>query len=265
MKKICYHIPGMDCPSEERIIRMRLDGVRGLEALDFDLEGRKLDVFHSGEVEEITPLIESLNMGGSVSLVTEVDELPNEAVDHSRERKMLWAVLIINAVFFVGEMIAGWLSGSMGLVADSLDMLADALVYGLSLWAVGALLVRKKRVAAVSGYLQLALAAMGLMEVIRRVTGVEIFPDFRTMIVVSVLALAANSISLYLLQKSKSKGQHVKASMICTSNDVIINAGIILSGGLVYWTGSAIPDLVTGTIVFGLVVWGAVRIIKLSR
>jgi Co/Zn/Cd efflux system component len=265
MKKICYHIPGMDCPSEERIIRMKLDGVEGLEELDFDLEGRNLNVFHRGDARQITPLIESLNMGGK--LITEEEHVGeiSQPADHGLERKMLWAVLIINAVFFVGEMIAGLLSGSMGLVADSLDMLADALVYGLSLWAVGALVVRKKRVAAVSGYLQLALATMGLLEVIRRFTGAEIFPDFRAMIIVSVLALAANATSLYLLQKSRSKGQHVKASMICTSNDVIINAGIIVSGGLVYWTESAIPDLVTGSFVFGLVVWGAIRILKLSK
>jgi len=265
MKKLCYKIPGMDCPSEERIIRMKMDGVDGIKHLEFDLDGRQLEVIHEGNAEEITPLIESLKMGGKLKSVSDVDVDSFEIEDHSRERKMLWAVLIINAAFFVGEMIAGLLSGSMGLLADSLDMLADALVYGLSLWAVGALVVRKKRVAAVSGYLQLALATIGLIEVIRRVTGAEIFPDFRAMIVVSIFALAANATSLYLLQKSKSKGEHVKASMICTSNDVIINTGIIISAGLVYWTESAIPDLVTGSIVFCLVVWGAVRIIKLSK
>lgn len=265
MKKLCYHIPGMDCPSEERIIRMKLEGVDGMEGLEFDLEDRKLDVFHRGEAGDITPLIESLNMGGKLVTEEEHDAETLQLTDHSRERKMLWTVLVINAAFFVGEMVAGWIAGSMGLVADSLDMLADALVYGLSLWAVGTLVVRKKRVAAISGYLQLALAMMGFMEIIRRFIGADIFPDFRTMIVVSVFALAANATSLYLLQKSRSKGQHVKASMICTSNDVIINAGIIVSGGLVYWTGSAIPDLVTGSIVFALVVWGAVRILKLSK
>ncbi|MFO8000803.1 MAG: cation transporter [Marinilabilia sp.] len=265
MKKLQYHIPGMDCPAEERIIRMKLEGVRGLKKLEFDLEERNLEVLHEGDAGDITPLIGSLNMGGR--LLSESDHSGKVAheLTNVRERKMLWAVLIINAVFFVGEMIAGWLSGSMGLVADSLDMLADAFVYGLSLWAVGAALVRKKRVAAVSGYLQLVLATMGLMEVVRRFLGTEIFPEFRTMIIVSVLALIANSTSLYLLQKSRSKGAHVQASMICTSNDVIINTGIILSAGLVYFTESAIPDLITGTIVFGLVLWGAVRIIKLSR
>uniref|UniRef100_UPI0025C49FED cation transporter n=1 Tax=Marinilabilia sp. TaxID=2021252 RepID=UPI0025C49FED len=182
MKKLCYHIPGMDCPSEERIIRMKLEGVDGMEGLEFDLEDRKLDVFHRGEAGDITPLIESLNMGGKLVTEEEHDAETLQLTDHSRERKMLWTVLVINAAFFVGEMVAGWIAGSMGLVADSLDMLADALVYGLSLWAVGTLVVRKKRVAAISGYLQLALAMMGFMEIIRRFIGADIFPDLRTMI-----------------------------------------------------------------------------------
>lgn len=265
MKKLNYHIPGMDCPSEEQIIRMRLDEVEGVKHLDFDLDGRNLGIVYKGRQEEITPLIEGLKMGGRFVSEEEHDGREIQHTDFSKERKVLWAVLIINAGFFVGELIAGWLSGSMGLVADSLDMLADALVYGLSLWAVGTVVSRKKRVAAISGYLQLALATLGLIEVIRRVIGPEIFPDFRTIIIVSIFALIANAVSLYLLQKSKSKGEHVKASMICTSNDVIINAGIIVSGGLVYWTESAIPDLISGSIVFLLVVWGAIRIIKLSK
>jgi Co/Zn/Cd efflux system component len=61
-------------------------------------------------------------------------------------------------------------------------------------------------------------------------------PDFRVMIGISVLALIANSVCLYLLQKSKSKEAHMKASMIFTSNDVIINAGIIIAGILVLLT-----------------------------
>ena len=265
MKKLCYHIPGMDCPAEEQMIRMKLSEVEGLEGLVFDLKDRKLEVFHRGEANEITSLIKTLNMGGRLVSEEDIEKASALGSNVALERKMLWAVLYINAAFFVGEIIAGWLSGSMGLVADSLDMLADALVYGLSLWAVGSMARRKKRVAALSGYLQLILSVMGLVEVIRRFTGADIFPDFRAMIIVSFLALIANATSLYLLQKSKSKGEHVKASMICTSNDVIINAGIIVSGGLVYWTQSPIPDLVTGSLVFCLVVWGALRIIKLSR
>jgi Co/Zn/Cd efflux system component len=153
----------------------------------------------------------------------------------------------------------------MGLVADSLDMLADALVYGLSLWAVGSTVIRKKKVARLSGYFQLALALLGLSEVIRRFISFEEVPDFQTMIIVSILALVANSVCLYLLQKSKSKEAHMKATMIFTSNDIIINTGVILAGILVLLTQSKYPDLIIGSIVFLIVVRGALRILKLGK
>ena len=86
------------------------------------------------------------------------------------------------------------------------------------------------------------------------------------MIVVSIFALIANGICLYLLQKSKSKQEvHMKASMIFTSNDVIINIGVILAALLVHWLNSNKPDLVIGSIVFILVVQGAIRILKLGK
>jgi len=153
----------------------------------------------------------------------------------------------------------------MGLVADSLDMLADALVYGLSLWAVGSTVSRKNMVAKLSGYFQLILALLGLFEVIRRFISFEEVPDFQTMIIVSVLALIANSVCLYLLQKSKSQEAHMKATMIFTSNDIIINAGVIFAGVLVLLFQSKYPDLIMGTIVFIIVVRGAFRILQLGK
>ena len=134
-----------------------------------------------------------------------------------------------------------------------------------SLWAVGSTALRKKRVAKLSGYFQLSLALLGLIEVIRRFVGFEAMPDFRTMIIVSILALIANSICLYLLQKSKSQEAHMKASMIFTSNDVIINSGVILAGVLVLLTNSKYPDLIVGAMVFLVVVRGAFRILKLAK
>jgi len=163
-------------------------------------------------------------------------------------------------------MSTGLISKSMGLVADSLDMLADSFVYGMSLFAVGSALTRKKRIAKLAGYFQIMLAIIGFIEVLRRFLGVEKLPNFTTMITVSIFALIANGICLYLLQKSKSKEEaHMKASMIFTSNDVIINLGVIMAGILVYWLNSNKPDLIIGTIVFILVIQGAIRILKLGK
>lgn len=265
MFKSEYHISKMDCPSEENMIRMKLDGLQVIKKLDFDIENRNLTVFHSEEDKEILFRLESLNFGAKLTRSGSVDEKELVVENPDVQSKLLWSVLIINFGFFIIEMTTGLISKSMGLVADSLDMLADAFVYGLSLWAVGSTLTRKKKVARLSGYFQLTLALLGIFEVVRRFIGFEEMPDYRIMIGVSILALVANAVCLYLLQKSKSNEAHMKASMIFTSNDVMINAGVIIAGFLVLFTQSKYPDLIVGSIVFLIVIRGAIRILKLGK
>jgi Co/Zn/Cd efflux system component len=264
MNKTTFVITKMDCPSEENLIRMKLDGIQEIKNLDFDIPNRKLTVFHCGQSDQIEKSILELNLGEQKLTTEETDQ--TEFKENTSQKKLLWTVLAINFAFFVIEMATGLISKSMGLVADSLDMLADSFVYGISLFAVGGTLIRKKRIAKLAGYFQITLAVIGFIEVLRRFFGAEKLPDFTTMIIVSILALIANGICLYLLQKSKSKEEaHMKASMIFTSNDVIINLGVITAGLLVNWLNSSKPDLIIGTIVFVLVVQGAFRILKVSK
>ena len=254
----------MDCPSEENLIRMKLDSISSIANLDFDIPNRKLTVYHTGDLDLIERSVLELKLGGK-KISTELSD-QTEFNEKADQRKLLWSVLAINFVFFLIEMTTGLISRSMGLVADSLDMLADSFVYGISLFAVGGTLTRKKRIAKLAGYFQITLAIIGFVEVLRRFFGAEKLPDFSTMIIVSIFALVANGICLYILQKSKSKEEaHMKASMIFTSNDVIINFGVIVAGVLVNWLNSSKPDLIIGTIVFILVIQGAFRILKLSK
>lgn len=264
MQKSIFEIKKMDCPSEENLIRMKLEGISAIANLDFDIPNRQLTVFHNGQMEKIESSLVDLNLGGSKVSTVETDQ--TEFAENDNQKKLLWAVLAINFTFFILEMTTGIISKSMGLVADSLDMLADSFVYGISLLAVGKTVIRKKKIATLAGYFQIVLAVIGFIEVLRRFFGHEQLPDFTTMIIVSVFALIANSVCLYILQKSKSREDaHMKASMIFTSNDVIINLGVIFAGILVNYFGSGKPDLIIGTIVFVLVIQGAIRILKLGK
>ncbi|NBG65716.1 cation diffusion facilitator family transporter [Acidiluteibacter ferrifornacis] len=265
MKKSTFNITQMVCPSEEQMIRMKLESLEGIKQLNFDIPNRTLAVIHSIESSEILDSLEDLKLG--TTLTSEGENVNYEVVNNSdhNERKMLWVVLIINFAFFIIELLYGWLSNSMGLIADSLDMLADSLVYAMSLMAVGRTLIRKKKVAKWSGYFQILLAIIGLAELFRRVFVSSVTPEFKEMIGISILALIANSVCLYLIQKSKSKEAHMQASAIFTSNDIIINTGVIVAGVLVYFTQSKYPDLVIGLIIFAIVVKGAFRILKLSK
>lgn len=264
MKKSTFKITKMDCPSEENMIRLKLSEFTDVRHLDFDIDNRILQVYHDDNLDSIDDALKELNLGSTLSdSVISTDYNFDEESDQS---KLLWTVLLINLAFFFIEMTTGLVSKSMGLVADSLDMLADAFVYGISLFAVGGSISRKKSIAKTAGWFQIILAIVGFAEVIRRFISGEVLPDFSIMIVVSILALFANGFCLYLLHKSKSKKEaHMQASLIFTSNDVIINLGVIVAGVLVYVTSSRFPDLIVGSFVFVMVLQGATRILKLGR
>lgn len=255
----------MDCPSEEQMIRMKLADLTNICGLDFDIPNRQLIVFHTDNYDQIFQRLSNLQF--DTSLLDSVSAVNYEATTDNidLERKLLWQVLAINFFFFAIELTTGFISNSIGLVADSLDMLADSIVYGLTLFAVGRTMNRKKSIAKFAGYFQLTLAIFGFIEVGRKFVGIETIPAFQTMIIISILALVGNVLCLYLLQKSKSKDAHMQASMIFTSNDVIVNLGVIGAGGLVYLTNSKYPDLIVGTIVFLIVGKGAFKILKLSK
>lgn len=255
----------MDCPSEEQMIRMKLADLTNINSLDFDIPNRQLTIFHTDNYDQIFQRLDNLKFDTSIIDSASAGDHQVSSNNTDRERKLLWQVLVINLFFFALELTTGFISNSMGLVADSLDMLADSIVYGLALFAVGGSMIRKKNIAKSAGYFQLTLAIFGFAEVIRRFVGLEKIPAFQTMIIISILALIGNGLCLYLLQKSKSNEAHMQASMIFTSNDVIVNLGVIVAGGLVYLTNSKYPDLIVGTIVFLIVGQGAFKILKLSK
>ena len=185
------------------------------------------------------------------------------------ETRTLVLLLGINAAMFVVEFAAGWVAQSAGLIADSLDMLADAGVYSVALLAVGSTTRRKTHAAAVSGVIQLALAAGLAFEIARRaVSGSE--PMSLLMILISALALVANAACVVLLRKHRHGEIHMRASWIFSTTDVQVNvgvmvAGLLVAGLLVMATGSAWPDLVIGAAVCALVVRGGVRILKQAK
>jgi len=256
-----FEVPGMDCPSEERLIRLALEPLPEVQGLAFDLDGRTLVVFHEGPVEEVLVRLVPLGFGARLSGSVEA-EAPTAAEPSGSEGRVLKQLLAINGVMFVLELGLGLLAQSTGLIADSLDMLADAMVYGLSLYAVGRAASAQKRAARASGWLQMLLALWALAEVSRRaVVGSE--PVEALMIGVAFVALVANLACVALLARHRHGGVHLKASWIFSTNDALANVGVIVAGFLVLATGSPIPDLVVGAAVGLLVLTGAVRILRL--
>ncbi len=264
MNRSVLFIKSMDCPAEEQMVRMVLSGDPSVERLDFDLENRRLIVLHSGGPEGIKAAVDSLNFGAEL-ITTEAYTGDVARESPTADKRLLWTVLLINFGVFAIEIIAGLLAHSMGLVADSLDELADALVYALSIYAIAGTAIVKRRIARASGALQLALALWGFIEVARRFIGDEPVPNFIVMVALSCVALIGNAASLYFLKKSSSQEVHIKATQIFTSNDVFVNIGVIVSAVLVAVLRSKIPDLIIGAVVFAIVLRGAVQIFRLSN
>lgn len=177
------------------------------------------------------------------------------------ERRVLVALLLINGVMFVAEFIVGWWAQSTALIADALDMLADAMVYGVGLYAVGRSLLVKAHAARISGVLQVLLGLLVLIDILRRfVVGSE--PVSILMMGMGLIAMIANITCLILISKHREGEVHMRASWIFSRNDVIANLGVILAGGLVAWTGSRLPDLVIGLLVALIVIRGGVLILQ---
>lgn len=263
-----FTVPKMDCPSEENLIRTAFASLDEAVTFEFDIPNRRASVYHPNMAETVEKIMASVGLGATLISLESVDrEAVQKAQEaamfaEAREAQVLRCLLAINAVMFVLELGVGIVAQSTGLIADSLDMFADAAVYGVSLYAVGKAATLKLKAAHFSGWLQLALALGVLLEVLRRaIYGSE--PVSTLMMGVGAVALVANIICLLLIFKSRNQGAHMKASWIFSANDVLANTGVITAGILVAVTGSQIPDLVIGIIIGLIVLSGARRILLL--
>ena len=181
------------------------------------------------------------------------------AQNESLGRHALLILLLLNGGMFVVEVVAGWQAESMGLVAEGIDMGADAAVYLLALLAIGASDRKKLRAARFAGRVQLMLAVLALLEVGRRAVSGSA-PEAPVMIGVSVVALVVNIACLAILRRYREGDVHLQAAWIFSATDVQANLGVLAAGALVAALGSAIPDLAIGLVVCWLVLRGALRI-----
>lgn len=266
MYKSTFYVEKMDCPCEVNLIRMTLNELTGIQHLEADLAQRRITILHTCQVNILIEKLQSLALGTRLESSEQAEEsLVAPTSSAHQEKKLLITVLMVNAIFFLIESVIGFLFQSMGLMADALDMLADALVYGMALIVVGKSILHKQRIAQFSGYIQITLAIIGIIEVLRRYMGAESYPSPIAMATMSFLALVGNAYCLWLLQRNNSQEAHMRASLIFSANDVLINIGIIFTALAVWLTGSPLPDLIIGTVVFVLVLRGAWRILQIAK
>jgi len=186
-----------------------------------------------------------------------------EIKDQSQKSVLYW-LLAINTSMFMVEITLGWYAESTALIADSMDMFADAVVYGIGLYVVGRTALAKANAALVSGYFQAILGFLILFDITRRlIQGSEPLSEF--MMLVGLVALIANVICLLLIHKHKDGEVHMRASWIFSANDVIANLGVIISGVLVWWLDNRWPDIIIGIVIAVVILRGSLLILIDAR
>ncbi|MDE1146778.1 MAG: cation transporter [Azospirillaceae bacterium] len=179
-------------------------------------------------------------------------------------RRALWVALVINAALFVGEVVAGLAAGSAALQADALDFLGDAANYAISL-AVAGMAVRWRTHAALAKGLSLSALALWVAGGTAWHAWAGTLPRAPVMGGVALAAMAANGIVALLLYRFRDGDANMRSVWICTRNDVIGNAAVLLAAAGVFGTGTAWPDILVAAVMAALGLSGGITIIRHAR
>lgn len=179
----------------------------------------------------------------------------------SAYRRVLWVALVINAAMFAVEAAAGLIAGSVSLQADALDFFGDAANYALSLSVLSLALVWRARAALVKGL------SMGLFGV--WVLGAAAFniaggatPHAVTMGVVGFVALIANVGVALLLYRFREGDANMRSVWLCSRNDAIGNAAVMVAALGVFGTGTLWPDIAVAAVMAGLALSASIETVR---
>lgn len=193
-----------------------------------------------------------------------IDDEPSLDASQESDRGILWKVLLINLGQCLAGIIGGTWASSTAVIGAGLDNLGDAAVYAVSLYAVGRSATIKKRAAQLSGCLLIGFACLLLVEVVRRFFGGE-SPLGPAMMAMAAANALLNIYCIRLLKQHRGQDINFKASAIFTNNDSIVNGAIVLSGALVMWMNSNLPDLILGIVVSGIAAKGGYEILSEAK
>ncbi|TAL45411.1 MAG: cation transporter [Methylovulum sp.] len=163
----------------------------------------------------------------------------------NRQSATLKIVLAINAVMFIIELTAGLVSGSVSLVADSLDMLGDALVYGFSIYVVARGARMKANAALLKGGIMAAFGLFVLGQAVYKIVFPQL-PVFETIGAIGLLALATNSLCFMLLWRHRADDINMSSVWLCSRNDIIANVSVLFAAAGVWLSHSGWPDILVG-------------------
>ncbi|HEU4344236.1 MAG TPA: cation transporter [Candidatus Binatia bacterium] len=180
-----------------------------------------------------------------------------------KHKNVLTIVLIINAVLFLVEAIAGVLAHSTALLGDSLDMFGDSLVYGFSLYVLWRTAEWKAMAAIVKGTI---MAAFGLgvlaQGIYKLMTGV--LPIAETMGIIGTLVLVGNGVCFLLLFRHRSDDLNMRSTWLCSRNDIVANLSVLVAAVGVKVFIASWPDILVGAVIAALFLRSAFTVLRES-
>ncbi len=179
----------------------------------------------------------------------------------ARQSATLRRVLAINAVMFVLEFASGLLAGSISLLADSLDMLGDATVYGFSLYAVARGTRQKALSALLKGGVMAAFGLVVLAQAVSKILSPQA-PAAEVIGGIGMLALLANGACLALLWRHRTEDINMSSVWLCSRNDIIANVSVLGAALMVWLLDAAWPDIAVGVAIAALFLRSAVFVMR---
>ena len=172
------------------------------------------------------------------------------------KRPLAWA-LGLTVFYMVAEVLGGFLTGSLALLADAAHMLTDAAGLGLALVAV-LFAERPATPQRTYGYLRFEVLSALLNAVVLLLLSIYILyeaykrysapPEVLSgpMLGIAVVGLIVNLISIRLLTAGSSESLNLKGAYFEVLGDLLGSLGVILAGVVIMTTGWTTVDPLIG-------------------
>ncbi len=201
-----------------------------------------------------------------------------ENCDHGgseRSTRALRAALAVTLVILVAEVVGGWLSNSLALLADAGHVLTDAGALGLSLfvaWFSRQPVTARKTygylrweilAALINGTTLLLLSVWVVVEAVSRFTQPEPIGG-SLMLVIAVVGLIGNGIAAWLLHPLNATSLNVRGAYLHILGDLLASVGTIVAAIVIQSTGWLYADPIASLLTTALIVRGAWSLVRES-
>lgn len=197
----------------------------------------------------------------------------SHAVNRNADRRALWIAFGITATFTVAELVGGWLSGSLALLADAGHMFTDAGAMGLSLAAIW-LTGRPDQARRTYGlYRAEILAALLNAITLLAICGWIFYQAYQRfnqppeikggmMLTIAILGLVANAATFYVLWRSGGESLNLRGALLHVLGDLLGSVGAIGAAVVVLTTGWNQADALISVLIALLIIVSAWRLLR---